>query len=163
VAAAKEEVEIDISLLGNLYEELSSAHDITLVEGAGGLLVPLLPSYTYADLACVLKLPLVVVAANRLGMINHLLLTLEHASCRGLRVLGYTLNQLENPPSLATETNSGALLLLTSIPCLGEVPYLSPLEGSALESNRDLLTELFAERFNLPLLERTLTGNLVRS
>jgi dethiobiotin synthetase len=163
VAAEREGVKIDISLLERLYGEISSAHDITLVEGAGGLLVPLLPHYTYADLAKLLKLPVLVVAANRLGAINHLLLTLEHASYRGLRVLGYVLNRLDNQLSLAAETNRETLLSLTAVPCMGEIPYLSPLEGSALERNRDLLTELFSESFNLPLLERALTGNLVRS
>ena len=85
----------------NGYSEINASHDITIVEGAGGLLVPLLPSYTYADFAKVLKLPLIVVAANKLGMINHLLFTFEHASCKGLSVLGYVLNQIESQPSLA--------------------------------------------------------------
>ena len=53
------------------YGEISETHDITIVEGAGGLLVPLLPSYTYADFAKVLKLPVIVVAENKLGMVNH--------------------------------------------------------------------------------------------
>src|SRR5712692_298213 len=105
VAAERSGVAIDIDLLQKLYNDISSAHDITIVEGAGGLLVPLLPHYTYADLAKLLKLPVLVVAANRLGAINHLLLTLEHATCRGLRVLGYVLNHLESRPSLAAQTN----------------------------------------------------------
>ena len=57
-------------------------------------MVPLLPSYTFADFARVLKLPILVVAANKLGVINHLLLTLEHAGCKGLTVLGYVLNRV---------------------------------------------------------------------
>ena len=129
VAAEMEEVKIDIDQIVKLYAEISSAHDITLVEGAGGLLVPILPHYTYVDLAKLLKLPLLVVAANRLGVINHLLLTLEHASCRGLNVLGYVLNRVTHEPSLAADTNQEALLSLTAVPCLGEVPYIEDLEA----------------------------------
>jgi dethiobiotin synthetase len=128
VAAEREGVRIDIDRLMGVYSEISAAHDITIVEGAGGLMVPLLPSYTYADFAKVLKLSLIVVAANKLGMINHLLLTLEHASCKGLSVLGYVLNQIENQPSLAAETNREALVSLTGVPCMGELPYIQELE-----------------------------------
>ena len=57
----------NVDRLMDIYDEISSGHDVTLVEGAGGLMVPLLPSYTYADFARVLRLPVIVVAANRLG------------------------------------------------------------------------------------------------
>ena len=121
-------VRIDIDRLIDLYTEISSMHDITVVEGAGGLMVPLLPSFTYADLARVLKLPVIVVAANRLGTINHLLLTVEHASCKGLRVLGYVLNHTDHEPSLAAETNREALSTLTATPCIAELPYMERAE-----------------------------------
>ena len=124
VAAERSGVTIDIGLIQKLYDEISSKHDITIVEGAGGLLVPILSHYTYADLAKLLKLPLVVVAANRLGAINHLLLTLEHASWRGLRVLGYIWNNLDSQPSLAAESNTEALRFLTAVPCVGEIPHV---------------------------------------
>jgi len=151
VAAERTSVKIDISRLQSLYGEISSAHDITLVEGAGGLLVPLLPHYTYADFAALLKLPLLVVAANRLGAINHLLLTLEHASCRGLRVLGYIFNRLDAQTSLAVETNREALLSLTAVPCLGEVPYIEDLEAK-----RSSLADLFGEKLDLRPLDPAL-------
>ncbi len=151
MAAEREGVKIDISLLEKIYGEISSNHDITLVEGAGGLLAPILPSYTYADLARLLKLPLLVVAANRLGVINHLLLTLEHASCRSLSVLGYILNHLENQPSLAAETNRDALLALTAVPYLGEIPYIEDLE-----SKRPSLADLFEERLDLQPMQAIL-------
>ncbi|MGH7770061.1 MAG: dethiobiotin synthase [Candidatus Binatia bacterium] len=128
VAAERSGVKIDIDAIQKLYGEISSKHDVTIVEGAGGLLVPILPHYTYADLARLLKLPVLVVAANRLGTINHLLLTLELASCRGLRVLGYVLNHLESQPSLAAETNDEGLRFSTAVSCLGEIPYINNLK-----------------------------------
>jgi dethiobiotin synthetase len=144
VAAEREGIKIDVSLISDVYNEIASAHDITLVEGAGGLLVPLLPHYTYADLAGLLKMPVIVVAANRLGMINHLILTLEHAACRGLRVLGYVLNQPESPPSLAAETNGAALLSLTAVARLGTIPYVE-----SLEAKRSSLSDLFEQQLDL--------------
>jgi dethiobiotin synthetase len=151
VAAEREGIVIDMSRLIDTYEAISSTHDVTIVEGAGGLMVPLLPSYTYADLARVLKLPVVVVAANRLGVINHLLLTLEHASCKGLRVLGYVLNQSESQTSPATEANRETLSTLTSVSCLGETPYVS-----GLASQDRALAELFEECIDLGPLEAIL-------
>jgi dethiobiotin synthetase len=151
VAAEREGVRIDIDRLIDLYNEISAGHDITIVEGAGGLMVPLLPSYTYADFAGVLKLPLIVVAANRLGVINHLLLTLEHASCKGLRVMGYVLNQIESQPSLAAATNREALVSLTGVPCMGELPYIADLH-----SQKALPLDLIDEEFDLRILEPAL-------
>jgi len=151
MAAEREGVKIDIGHIETIYNELSSKNDITIVEGAGGLLVPLLPHYTYADLARQLKFPLLVVAANRLGAINHLLLTLEHASFRGLRVLGYVFNRLTSEPSLAADTNREALFSLTAVPCLGEIPYIEDLEAK-----RHSLTDVFEEKLDLRPLETIL-------
>jgi dethiobiotin synthetase len=139
VAAERAGVKIDIARIRRIYDEIASRNDITIVEGAGGLLVPLLPHYTYADLAKLLKLPVIIVAANRLGAINHLSLTLESAAARGLRVAGYVWNNLERQPSLAAETNPDALRFLTAVPCMGEIPYVESFE-------RHALAKLFAER-----------------
>ncbi|HUK42756.1 MAG TPA: dethiobiotin synthase [Candidatus Acidoferrales bacterium] len=138
VAGEREGIKISVDRVVELYNEISSSHDVTLVEGAGGLMVPLLPSYTYADLVRVLKLPLLVVAANRLGVINHLLLTLEHASCKGLMVWGYALNRISNEHSLAADTNREVLSGLTGVQCLAELPF----------------TETAQETFPLDVFER---------
>src|SRR5262245_22449854 len=148
VAAEREGTRIDIERLMNVYNEINAGHDITIVEGAGGLLVPLLPSYTYAEFAKVLKLPLIIIAANKLGMINHLLLTLEHASCKGLNVLGYVLNLIESQPSLAAETNREAVVSLTGVSCLGELPHIKDLQGNKVAS-----LDLFGEQIDLQILE----------
>jgi dethiobiotin synthetase len=151
IAAERAGVRIDVDHLLAIYHDLSSKHDVILVEGAGGLLVPLLPSFTYADLARVFELPIIVVAANRLGAINHLLLTLEHASCKGLTVLGYVLNRVTNEPSLATETNREVLSGLTGAPCLGELPFV---EGAQLRTtfSLDVFEQEFAGEIIAPVL-----------
>ena len=148
IAAERAGVAIDIDHLLAVYDEISSSHDVTLVEGAGGLLVPLLPGYTYADFARVFKLPILIVAANRLGAINHLLLTLEHASCKGLRTLGYVLNRISNETSLAADTNREVLSNLSGVPCLGEFPFVE-----SVESRKNLPLAVFEQNFDLRLLE----------
>lgn len=148
VAAERAGVKIDIDHLLAVYDDISSSHDVTLVEGAGGLLVPLLPSYTYADLARVFKLPILVVAANKLGIINHLLLTLEHAGCKSLRTLGYVLNRISNETSLAADTNREVLSNLSGVPCLGEFPFVE-----SVESRKNLPLAVFEQNFDLRLLE----------
>jgi dethiobiotin synthetase len=137
LAAERAGMKIDIDHLLALYRDIAARHDITLVEGAGGLMVPMVPGFTFADFARVAKLPILVVAANRLGAINHLLLTLEHASCKGLRVWGYVLNQVTAESSLAAETNREALAGLTGVPCLGEIPF-----ASEADARQDILKEL---------------------
>jgi dethiobiotin synthetase len=132
IAAERAAVKIDVDHLLAVYRDISAKHDITLVEGAGGLMVPLVPSFTFADFACVAKLPLIVVAANKLGVINHLLLTLEHASCKGLRMIGYVLNHATDEPSLAAETNREVIAGMTGVPCLGEMPFVSQGGGQEL-------------------------------
>ena len=149
IAAERQGIKIDIDHLLKIYNEISAAHDLTIVEGAGGLMVPLLPSYTYADFAKLLKVPLIVVAANRLGAVNHLLLTLEHASCRGLTTLGYVLNNLVPERSLAAETNRETLSTLTAAVCLGEFSFYD-VSGSA-----ELQTK-FIEEFDFAAVEAVL-------
>jgi dethiobiotin synthetase len=148
IAAERAGVKIDIDHLLAIYDEIRDQHDITLVEGAGGLMVPLLPSYTYADFARVAKLPLVVVAANRLGMINHLLLTLEHASCKDLKIFGYVLNRTSGEASLAADTNREVLAGLTGISCLGELPFVD------IDQRQDHFSvETFEQEFDIRVIE----------
>jgi dethiobiotin synthetase len=154
IAAERAGVKIDMDRLLAVYGEISAAHDITLVEGAGGLMVPLLPSFTYADFARVLKLPVLIVGANKLGAINHLLLPLEHAACKGLMTLGYVLNRTSDQASLAAETNREVLSNLTGVPCLGELSYFAEAKDGKTLSLESFEREFDASFLN-PLLTQT--------
>ena len=148
IAAERTDDRIDIDHLLHVYREISSRHDITLVEGAGGLMVPLLPSFTYADFARAAKLPLIVVGANRLGAINHLMLTLEHALCNELSVIGYVLNRPIEQISLASDTNREVLFNLTGVPCLAELPFVPTANSEGL-----FPAQQFEKEFALRLIE----------
>ena len=126
VAAAMAGVLVDRVEILACYERIASQHEITLVEGAGGLLVPLAAHYSFADLVRDLGLPLIVVVASRLGAINHTLLTLHCARSMGLQIRGYILNQAAPPRDLASQTNGQALARATDVPCLGRLPFLPP-------------------------------------
>lgn len=114
VAAAEEGRPIDPEVLRSCFREISSRHSFTLVEGAGGLLVPITPMLTMRDLAADMGLPVLVVAASKLGVINHCLLTHETVVWSGLTVAGIVLNNLDGGSDDARRTNAEALMELVS-------------------------------------------------
>jgi dethiobiotin synthetase len=93
-----------------------------IVEGVGGWLVPILRDYSIADMAAEMGMPVVVVAANRLGVINHTLLTVRAIQERGLRCAGVILNNTEKSDP-ATTTNRAVLEHLLEVPILHEVEW----------------------------------------
>ena len=116
---------LDLSAIVQRFQEGRGAND-WVVEGAGGLLVPLNEHKTIRDLIVALNLPLIVVASHRLGTLNHTFLTLEAAHAAGLRILGVVLNALNSAPDpeLAQEMSerSGVEILL-DLPHLGSSPH----------------------------------------
>ena len=103
---------IDPSLLSRQFQELASAHDLVIVETAGGILVPLGERFHFGDLARLLNLPVLVVAGSKLGVINHTLLTLAYLQNAGLRSLGVVLNHPIEDSSPAVQTNEAVLRTL---------------------------------------------------
>lgn len=106
----------DLLLAG--YRHLSAAHAEIVVEGVGGWEVPLAANYRISDLAKDLGLPVIVVAANRLGALNHILLTVDAIRAKGLTCAGIILNQLDDELDTAMITNKGVLEDLTGVPLL---------------------------------------------
>jgi dethiobiotin synthetase len=92
VAAREEERTVELEPILERARRLAEEHELLLVEGAGGLLVPLSDQLDVAGLAVALGLPLIVVARAGLGTVNHTLLTLEAARARRLPVAGVVLN-----------------------------------------------------------------------
>jgi dethiobiotin synthetase len=142
LAARREGVSIDVNVLEAAYRRMASGHDLTIVEGAGGLLVPVAPGHDYAGLAARLGLTVVVVVASRLGAINHALLTIRHARSLGLNVAGYIANFIRPDADLAADTNVAMLRELLGPP-LGVVPFMDSIEATEA-SRRRLATELEA-------------------
>jgi dethiobiotin synthetase len=133
-AAMLENRPIDITAVQKAYHELAAKHDLVLVEGAGGLLVPILRDYNFRDLAVDLKLEVILVAPNRLGVINHILLSAESIANAGLRLALLILNELDPEPTLATQTNMSILEELLDVPL-----YLSPFQNRDFSAALKLL------------------------
>jgi dethiobiotin synthetase len=141
LAAEVEGIRIDPDRICSCYRQLTAEHDVVLVEGAGGLMVPLSDRgtraghpYTMLDLAAALHLPLVVVARNILGVINHTALTVAVARQQGLVVLGVVLNHPSPETDGATETNAKSLRRWSGTELLAEIPCVPSLDGGTLRS-----------------------------
>jgi len=131
LAARAAGVEIDPALIKAKYGEIAETHDFTLVEGAGGLLVPVTREMSMADLAALLDLPLLIVADSRLGVINHAALTAECAAKRGLSVAGIILNNTTAPTTPDREYNRAEIERVTGIAVLAEIPFSGGLKKDA--------------------------------
>ena len=126
-AAELEGREVDLSLVWDALAALSAAHDVLIVEGIGGIMVPITADYSVADWAVELGAPLLVVARAGLGTINHSLLTVEYARSRGLEVAAVLLNSpTDSPGGIAEETNPSVIAGWAD-----PVPVLGPLRHSA--------------------------------
>lgn len=110
VAASRAGERIDIGSIKEIFRRIYSGSDITLVEGAGGIMVPLSGKYLFLDLAAELNIPLIIVGRAGLGTINHTALTYNAAKARGLKISAIILNQSRKGPSgAAEETNAQAI------------------------------------------------------
>lgn len=123
IAASRAGIEISKAELLEKINNQAKDSDLLVVEGAGGLRVPILNDYTYADLALDAGLSILIVAGNKLGVINHLLLTNEVARNLGLEVLPYILNDLHNDPQLAERTNLAAITNCSQLSCLAHIEF----------------------------------------
>ena len=121
VAARLENRDLDLAALAAWFAHHRNRRRSLLVEGAGGWLVPLTPQATVADLAALFALPVLLVVANRLGCLNHTLLTVESIRARGLDCRGIVLNTLPGSPNAATETNKRTLEEICNVPILFDI------------------------------------------
>lgn len=122
IAAQHQGVQVQLPLLHSRYQALAQQADLVLVEGAGGLLVPLSDTHDMADLARTLALPVVLVVGMRLGCLNHALLTQEALRARGLHLAAWVANRID-PDMLAYDDNLATLTQRLAAPLLAELPH----------------------------------------
>ena len=131
VAARLEGRSIDVQAVASHVLRVAARHEIALVEGIGGLLVPLTDACLVADFAAMLGLPLIVAARPGLGTINHTTLTVECARARGLRVAGIVICALPATPDIARETNPAEIQRITRLPVLATLPAIAGIDVEA--------------------------------
>lgn len=112
---------IDLDAIRETFARVRGTHRSVVVEGVGGWLVPIQRDFFVSDLAQEMALPVVVVASNRLGAINHTLLTVRQIRAQGLACAGVILNNHLDDSEIATATNRSVLETLLEVPVLCEI------------------------------------------
>ncbi len=136
-AAQRAGVIVQFSRITASYHELAAQAEVVIVEGAGGLLVPLNAQQDSADLMLELGLPVILVAGMRLGCLNHALLTVEAIAARGLVLAGWVANVVDADMA-SIEENVAALRQRIGAPLLGVVPFMTQPDAGAAAGHLDL-------------------------
>jgi dethiobiotin synthetase len=126
IAAELDHAAVNIGSIIKAYRTLSRRHDLMIVEGAGGILVPLTAKHTSLDLAGKIGLPVVIVARPGLGTINHTLLTISALKGIGVKIAGVVINYARDQKAgLAEKTGPAVIEKMSGIPILATIPNRS--------------------------------------
>ena len=132
------------------FKILQSRHNMMLVEGVGGLLVPITARYNVADLALEMGLPLIIVSRIRLGTLNHTLLTINAARQYGLKIKGIILNRQEAGDLDEVERQQGKLIEeLSDTPILGTCPYIENVSVEGIQKSLGKIEQAFQDSFSI--------------
>lgn len=155
IAAREENRPLEVSILEQHVLGMAEGSELLLVEGAGGLLVPLAEGYSFADFCERIAAETLLVVGSRLGALNQTLLTLEVIRQRGIRLAGYVLNDVFNIPGKTTfydeaalRTNASALEELAApynAKYLGFLPYLGEKGGAECETGAATFINTFSD------------------
>ncbi len=145
LAAEKENRCIDKNVILKAFQEIQTnvPIDVLLIEGAGGLLVPITRNYLMIDLICEMNIEVILVASSGLGTINHTLLSIEALKKRNIDIVGVIFNQVTTPCSDIEEDNFGIIESLGGVKVLGKLKNYSLKNPKEFEKNvlSDMLLE----------------------
>lgn len=127
------------------WEAIRVKHDYFIVEGAGGIAVPLGENFLVSDLIKSLQLPIIIVARPNLGTINHTFLTVKYAKSIGLRIAGIVINGVSEKAGLPEKTSPEVIEKLCGVPILGVTPKLTDLTKESIQ-------QMVKEYLNVSLL-----------
>lgn len=113
---------LNVKSVFKAYKQLEAKHDLVLVEGVGGALVPLTKNYYVADLIKDLNIPAIIVARAGLGTINHTLLTIEALKQRKIAIMGVILNGFTGK-EISENSNAEIIHKLTGVPILTKIKW----------------------------------------
>ena len=151
VAARLSNTKIDTDKINTAYDTLCERHEYIIVEGIGGLLVPIDEYYFIVDLATEMELPLIVVCRPTLGTINHTLLTVSYAREHGLEVKGIVVNEsAENCDAVVKKTNIEEIKRLTGLPVLGIIPFDKGMDIK--NYNKEILIKIFSDNIDKDII-----------
>jgi dethiobiotin synthetase len=118
VGSSMEQVDIDVDHILSAFHSLQNRVEHVIVEGTGGWMVPIHRNYFVSDLAVAMKLPVLAVAYNRLGCLNHAMLTVQSILGHRLRCVGLVLNNARATGDMAALTNADILRKIIDVPLL---------------------------------------------
>ncbi len=132
-AAKAEKRSVKIPVIQEEYHKLAAKKRFVIVEGAGGLLVPLNQKEFMSDLVLALDIPIIVVARPNLGTINHTLLTIRSAREMGIRVLGLVFNYSSKENGEGEKEAVDFIHKYTGVPVLGTIPFFPNLDVAGMK------------------------------
>jgi dethiobiotin synthetase len=131
-----------ISAAVEAFHKLASKHDFMIVEGIGGIMVPLARQAYVADLARALKLSTIIIARSKLGTLNHILLTIKICRYYELNMHGIIINEMPQRRNIVQKNLASTIEELTDVRVLCEIPRLKNLTyrsiGSIIKKNMNM-------------------------
>ncbi len=131
-ASELENKKFSLAPIINTFSKMSKEKDFVFVEGAGGLMVPIFQDFLMAHLANLLDLPIIIVVGNRLGGINHTLLSFHYAQAIGLKVIAILINPLTKETGLAEESNFDMLRKLITDTPIYKTPFIADIQCKSI-------------------------------
>jgi dethiobiotin synthetase len=142
---------VNLSIVMDTYQGLAARHDIMIVEGIGGLMVPLTESETFADFAKMLNLPVIVIARCTTGTFNHILLTVNASKAYGLDIMGLLYPQRERA---VDRQLVNAVKRLAAVEVLCTVPKISKntIHFRLIDANSKLVFNRTAQKDGIQII-----------
>ncbi len=140
-------IKVDVKIVMNSFKQLSSLHDVLLVEGIGGIMTPIHENYFVIDLIKNMNLETIIVTSSRIGTINHTIMTNEMCQRYRIKIRGLIINNLESN-GYPTQELKRDLEELTQKPVIGSIPFIKDFnleKCSQIISNEIDLHSLFKE------------------
>jgi len=121
----------NIKLILNQFKKLSKLHSMTLVEGMGGIMTPILQDYFVTDLIKDMKLPTIIVTRTKIGTVNHTVMTCKMCEKYKILVKGIVINNFDTDGYNVKELKRD-LENLTNMPVLGTIPFIDDMSDTSL-------------------------------
>ena len=127
-------LEIDISRVVDSYKQLTSIHDVVIVEGIGGIMTPISKNYFVSDLISDLQMNTIIVTGSKVGTVNHLMLTYQHVKEKKIPLNGFLINQNVSDGYESSNLRK-QIIDLTGQTVYGTIPYQKPFNIESYVEN----------------------------
>jgi dethiobiotin synthetase len=114
------------------YRYLKKKYDFVIVEGIGGIMVPINQKYTLIDFIKLTGLPVIIVTTPLIGTLNHTLLTIQRCKDYDIPIKGIIINKMPSRPSIVERITPSFIQQITKIIVLGTIPYYKRLKFNAI-------------------------------